>query len=168
MGSIRGWWSRIHWIDQMGIMMLPIALGVLSLEFVRFPQQEFKDTLDGHFHLVHPALGDWKGKPTRCVSGLELGFEGIVFEFGEGSEVKQIRVNTTDKRDKLVQVFFANAAIAALAARQHECNIIGGTTDVTPMHYGDVVHYHLKGNTRVWCPTIGLDGRAGYRGCMPF
>ena len=65
-------------------------------------------SLQGTFTSTNNRLGHWTLSPTSCLTGRELGFQGISFQFAVGSPVEEIRLDTARHGDNVVDVRLAD------------------------------------------------------------
>ena len=120
--------------------------------------------LEGSFTASGGKLGAWTVTPTRCHEGKERGFEGVVFTFEDGP-VKQLRVDTTRKKQHSVSVQLDDAKSSVVQLRERECQVLSGERHVSNRQLDGQSVRRLRGSVRIVCP--GLKGQARFDGCLP-
>jgi hypothetical protein len=124
-------------------------------------------SLAGRFQSTNERLGRWTLTPTRCLSGIERGMNGLVFVFGNGQPVEEIRVDTAREGDNVVEVRMADRQGSVYRVRERECKVIEGSITTTHITVNGEPIERLVGNMHFSCPAEGLEGTASFDGCIP-
>jgi hypothetical protein len=124
-------------------------------------------TIDGTFTAEGAALGDWKLAPVACLAGLERGFDGILFRFGTDTPVREIRLDSEREGDNTVEILFNEVDRGSVRVRERDCVSIQGERTIRRLQLNGRPMQRLEGWLSVSCPSIGLQGKVSYDGCLP-
>jgi hypothetical protein len=132
------------------------------------PPKPIKTVIKGSFSANHESVGSWTLQPSKCLSGVERGFRGVVLQFAAGSAIRELRLDDEREGDNVVQFLFFDPNRAPVSIREKDCVEISGQTVLRIWDVNDRrVEEVDQGDLKLDCPPLQLRGHVYYKGCWP-
>lgn len=172
----RSWYGRMHHIDQLGVVMLCVALfglGFLLFVLRQSEQVGVPESLVGKLHVQLPPYDEQRLRPVACLSGIERGFTGEVYLFDKATPIKEVWLDIATAGDNIVTVHFNDSARAPVVAHERECDYIKGLGEThrywLPVKTGRDIEkrefHSLRGQSKFSCLNKTVEGTFTYNGC---
>lgn len=167
MASPRTWHRSLHWIDRFALHMALVGAATLASAFARPEQQEVRDSLSGGLYIARvTGAKPERIRATGCLSGIERGFEGLVFQFPATSPIREVWVDTAREGDNVVVAHYADTTRSPLSIDEADCEFMRGSHEVNRSFYEGRERHSLRGYTRFSCKNAaGLEGSFSFVGC---
>lgn len=160
-------WSLVTWLSWLSDFVLLAVFAYPLLSPLGKIEGLPKPRLAGSFRADHAALGSWQLTPTRCLSGRERGFEGVLFQFASGSALRELRIDMERPGDARIELQFFEPSKPPVRMAQRECERIDGKTDARVVVINGRDMDLLTGELHVACAGRGLTGDVVFAGCLP-